>query len=340
MRDKLLACVVALLLYPLSASAETGAVVVVGTLNPGQRDIVEVAATDVLRSSSWSLIEPPLTDRERDAVAACTATLDRPWACASQAAKRGTLDRLVVIEVRPDKTQNGQLAITAQVLAAGNGVATIEGTHCAKQCSYENLRNSTTEIVTLTLKTASERNPSSVLVVRSKPDGAAIKLDGRMVGTTDQTIATVPGSHTVLLQRDGYEPATRTVNVTEAETAAIDVTLVAVNGANGNGIQKAGTPTASSRVPSRLLPAVTIGIGAAVFVGGLVYSRTRDKPDASTFEQPEYVNSKLGIGVSIAGGVVTVAGAVWLWSRWPSKRSTPTISVTPRATTLGWAAAF
>lgn len=325
-------CVV--LLGASSAVADVGAVIVTGTIKPRQREIVETAAIDALRASSWSFVEPALSASERDAVIGCTE-IDRPWACVARATQGKSLDRVALIDVRPDKSANDQLAITVQLLAAGNGVPTTEGRHCAKPCSDDTLRASTTEVVSMTASTAAARNPTATLEIRSRPEGAVITLDGQLVGQTNKTISTTPGRHTVLLQRDGFEPATRTIAVEEGKTEVVDVPLVATSIVPGKPDQppiEVPPPR-----PSRLWPLLTIGVGAAGLVGGTVYSLTRSSPDGP--DQPKYLYSGAGIGVAIGGGVVATIGVIW-FLRSSRDDSRPTVSITSSGTTVGWTGSF
>lgn len=353
MKSTLIAAAAFFLSLPRPASAEVGVVVVTGTLKQRQVEIVESAANDVLRAASWNFVDPALTADERAAVSTCMG-LTRPWSCVAESVTDKKLDRVVLIDIRPDKTtREEKLALTVQIAAAGTGVATTEGMHCDKPCSDDRLRATATEVVATTAKNAATRNASVELEIRSSPPGASIKLDGEYVGTTNRTVKLTSGSHSVLLQLDGYQPGTQTVTISNeagAKAEPIDVTLVPNHApphgeGDGDGPKPEQPPTRSHH--SRVLPSITIGVGLAAFVGGWAYSRTREPP--TTYEQPEQLNSKAGIAVSLTGGAVAIAGAIWLWAWWPrddKPAPTPKVSTTPTVTinaselTFGWVTTF
>jgi serine/threonine protein kinase len=52
------------------------------------------------------------------------------------------------------------------------------------------------------------------LVVMSRPDGAKVFLDGKLIGTTPMSLPSIAaGEHAIRLERDGYKPWTSTVRV-------------------------------------------------------------------------------------------------------------------------------
>jgi serine/threonine-protein kinase len=64
------------------------------------------------------------------------------------------------------------------------------------------------------------------LNVDSRPTGARVFLDGKMVGTTPLTIAAVPaGEHAIRLERDGYRRWTSSVRVVAAEQNRVTASL-------------------------------------------------------------------------------------------------------------------
>jgi len=60
------------------------------------------------------------------------------------------------------------------------------------------------------------------LTVESRPSGARVFLDGRLVGTTPLTWAGIPaGDHSIRLEHDGYTNWTGSVRVVSNETARV-----------------------------------------------------------------------------------------------------------------------
>jgi hypothetical protein len=69
------------------------------------------------------------------------------------------------------------------------------------------------------------RAASALLRVTSPVLGAAVALDGRPVGTVPTDSLVSPGSHVLVLQRDGYETAQTNVVVAAGETRRVDVPM-------------------------------------------------------------------------------------------------------------------
>jgi hypothetical protein len=65
-----------------------------------------------------------------------------------------------------------------------------------------------------------------IVVVDSRPRGARVSIDGRLVGTTPFTLSAVTaGRHTVRLELEGYRPVTAPVTVTGGQESRVAVTL-------------------------------------------------------------------------------------------------------------------
>lgn len=217
------------------------------------------------------------------------------------------------------------LAIKAQLLVAGNGVPAIGEAYC-DACSDSQLKETATQLTEQLLKDTALRTQTreTVLEIRTVPSGAAVTVDGKQVGVSDLRHRVSPGPHTVLVQRTGYEPETRTVTLADGQTSKLAVEL---------------RPISTSR-PSRIVPGVVIGAGLAAVAGGSIVSFTAE--DSPEGQKHEYVYSAPGIGVAIGGAVVAGAG-VYLWlraSRRSSKRAVPAVSTTPGGAIAGWAMTF
>jgi serine/threonine protein kinase len=99
----------------------------------------------------------------------------------------------------------------------------------------------------------SEAPPSGRLVVRTRPSGASVEVNGHSRGTAPLTVTDLPyGRHTVRFTRDGYTAAQRRVTLSARSPAqSVDVTLT-----------RAARP---STPPSR-----TAGVPRGGFVGSIV----------------------------------------------------------------------
>ena len=68
--------------------------------------------------------------------------------------------------------------------------------------------------------------PSGGLTISSDPAGAGVLIDGEMKGTTPLELENVsPGTHTIGILKDGYQPVTENTTVKENETTTVGRTL-------------------------------------------------------------------------------------------------------------------
>ena len=107
---------------------------------------------------------------------------------------------------------------------------------------------------TAKLDLALKREPRGRLRVGSKPVGAAVSIDGSIAGGTPFEKALSPGPHVVKLSKKGYDTIQRTVQVSEGETASLDLKL-----------RQEGLSTLSVR---------SMPVGARIIVDGLPVGKT------------------------------------------------------------------
>ncbi len=326
----LFAAVTALGLVP-EARAADGSVLVLGKASPKQRDVIVAAVIATARDGGWSFEAHAFQDPEREAVLACLGA-SQPWACmAKQMKDKG--DQLVLIEVETERTDT---VLRVHVVTAASDTDS-RANHFCNVCDDETLKLAVSNVTRRLLRAAAERSGKTKISIRSKPDKAWITLDGTLVGSTDLVRVTYPGEHTVMFTRTGYHTVTHTIRVKEGETANLHVELDPVP---GTVIDRPGDQLAG---PSRLVPKLLIGAGAAAVAGGTLYSLLAVDPPPG-LEQPRYLYSGPAIGVAAAGGAVVGAG-LYLWRR-PSKptatvsRPAPAISLWPGGGSLGWSTRF
>ncbi len=60
----------------------------------------------------------------------------------------------------------------------------------------------------------------TLLEITSDPKGATVILDGRAIGTTPVSTEVAAGTHTIRVERKGYEPSERTVEAIEGDATA------------------------------------------------------------------------------------------------------------------------
>ncbi len=91
----------------------------------------------------------------------------------------------------------------------------------------ENSQDADAQAVVAEAKVA--RRPAATvgkLFVSSVPAGAQIEVDGNSMGATPETIEGVPpGPHTIVLNKSGYTPETRVVNISSGHTSSMALKL-------------------------------------------------------------------------------------------------------------------
>jgi hypothetical protein len=83
------------------------------------------------------------------------------------------------------------------------------------------LVSSVTEPASTALKTPE----LATVVVKSDPDGANISIDGKFVGDAPSTMQLPPGDHAVVIERTGFKPWQRSINLTPGGIVTLTGTL-------------------------------------------------------------------------------------------------------------------
>jgi hypothetical protein len=94
----------------------------------------------------------------------------------------------------------------------------------------------------------------STLTVASSPGGAAVYLDGRRSGPAGVTPATLdvpPGSHTVTVERPGYEPYEKSVEAKFGRALLVDAVLARGSSSNAAVAAQPAPEPAASDAPAR-----------------------------------------------------------------------------------------
>jgi hypothetical protein len=73
---------------------------------------------------------------------------------------------------------------------------------------------------------APAQEPSTV-IVKSSPDGADIRVDGKYVGSTPSTLRLEPGDHSIVVEKSGYRQWQRTMSVSSGGIITVDAQLEA-----------------------------------------------------------------------------------------------------------------
>jgi hypothetical protein len=189
------------------------------------------------------------------------------------------------------------------------------------------MRGIVEEMLGLVSQVSSEKRGR--VAVNSKPAGMQVMIDNENIGITPVERDLAVGTHTIVLMHRGANVGERTLKVQPDVTAEITIPVtMPVDDDSGPGDEK----------PSRVLPALVLGLGVAAVAGGAVLYFTSEK---DTGEKLFYRDTKpAGVGVAIGGVAVTALGA-WLWFRAGAEsRSAPVATLDAHGGTLGWARAF
>ena len=85
-----------------------------------------------------------------------------------------------------------------------------------------------TAVAAASSQPASDAAPNSdfaTVAIKSSPDVADITIDGKFVGTTPSNLQLQAGEHVIVIEKSGYKAWQRTLSVTVAGTANLEVTL-------------------------------------------------------------------------------------------------------------------
>lgn len=314
------------------ASAESGAVIVVGKAQPRERAVVASAVRSAARSVGWALVETPLTGAEVTKIVACLKE-PKPWDCVAPLAGAKGIHRLIVMSLDPDRSPDGRpaLAVTEQVILQGVKATTADTQFCSP-CVDETLTRIAFDLTKRLIEEAVTGTARTNLTIESIPPGAWITLDNTNVGLTNRKSATFPGRHVVILQREGYETETRTVDVVENQDTLVSVKL-----------RPKGDPVVGGGERRYLVPGIVAGAGVVAAGAGIVLQLAKDPPPVGE-QQPARLVSAPGIGLMIGGGIAVGVGA-YLWIR-ASKRprqvpkTMPTATITNGGGIVGWTGQF
>src|SRR5262249_3941235 len=130
-----------------------------------------------------------------------------------------------------------------------------------------------------------------------------------------------------ILQRDGYETETRTVDAIENQDLLVSVRLRRKGGSVAGGDRR------------YFVPGVVAGAGVVAAGAGLAFQLTKDPPPIGE-DQPARLVSAPGVALMIGGGIAAGVGA-YLWLRAAkAPRSMPTATLANGGGVAGWIGRF
>jgi hypothetical protein len=314
------------------ASAAPGFIMVDGEAAADRRATVMGALGEATAGAGWSGATVKLTQAESAALLQCSNTAT-PWSCIPEAFGAAGVHRVLVVTVDQKPGEGGEpiIVLSGKLVTTDPDAFTVRQRFC-EHCSEERLTTEASQLATQMLRDVAVRQGRTAIVLRSEPPGAQVSLDGEQIGVTNNTYKTYPGKHVISMEKPGYATETREIDVDEGTSREVDVTLHASTAPT--------VPPAEPR-PSRVVPAIVIGAGVTALVAGIVLQATADGPPLGE-EQPSRIYSAPGIGLAVAGGVVTGVG-VYLWMRASGPHAagaTPTVSLTEHGGMVGWSQSY
>jgi hypothetical protein len=147
-------------------------------------------------------------------------------------------------------------------------------------------------------------------VIRTRPEGAKVIIDGKPMGTTPLDLTLSAGERKMVIEHEGFSPLERTVSVTRGVDEALDLDMVQL-------------PT---KFPFRTAGWTAIATGAALAVGGIYMLSKHGSEVACTANErdvggncPEvYKTNVAGASLLGASAVAVTLGGVWIYLAQPS----------------------
>lgn len=304
-----------LLLSRAAIAGASGVVVIVGgdadrDTRHKLMDAVERGLRD-RREETRELASPDV-----DGLVRCVSREDSKECAAAFMASTQASRAIVMRVVRGDQ-KPPTMTVTGWVIAPTGTVLVIDQGVC-ESCTAPKLEEVSVQLLGALLSEAEARTTQTTLVVRTMPPGAQVEIDDHIVGASNLEHGVYAGTHRIALQLNGYEPATRTVDVLAGESKVVEVTLAPV--ATGSGKGSGSAPPRHST----LAPWLVIGAGAVVASTGVVLLATNQSPPSSGPLHYEYrQTSHLGLAAAGVGVVAIGAGVWWLLHERTSERRRP-----------------
>jgi hypothetical protein len=150
------------------------------------------------------------------------------------------------------------------------------------------------------------------ITVRTEPDGAEIRLDGRLVGTTPLTrpIRATVGAHTIEVSLSGRPTRVREVKVAGGGEIDIEIEIKAVVAPDASKVAPVGSAVkASPREPTKTAEAIAVP-PAPVAVQSTREVRSAARDEGGGWTKPVgFVLGVAGLAGAATGGILAAAGA-------------------------------
>jgi hypothetical protein len=208
-------------------------------------------------------------------------------------------------------------------------------------CTDDVLGKFTSELTRDVLREVATRSGRTVVSIKSVPRGARITFDQKLVGATDTSFNTYPGTHSLSLELDGYQVENRSVETAEGKTADVNIALAKNTPAGDHDRGSVGSSDGPGRLPG-YVPWLFIGAGSAAVVTGTVLVLVDSKPSNDpNSEHSRYYYSTKGPGIVTGiGGVLSVGAGLYLLHRQHVARSMLTVTPLHGGGAVHWTRSF
>lgn len=355
MRSSLLQLLLALaVLTPLSAAADTGAVIVVGKSDAHAREVTAATVSAAVVKADWKLATKGLSEAETASVTRCF-TREEPQRCILRLVQDKGVQSLVYVSVDPDPNRGERgTKLTGRIITSKLDLVLIASRFC-DHCTDDTLAGSARDLMKNLLDRVALTTGRTVLSVKSSPTGARYTVDGSFVGVTDASIDVTPGPHTVTVELEGFQSYAQNVSATEGKTAEVNAPLrrlpkdeqtsspgVATDASSDN----TGDNSEDARIDpprrSRTAKPLLIGGGVALAAGivlVLVDDDSMSSPRGMAQRETFYNTAPLGLA-TIAGGAVLAGVGAYLYWKSPRSNATASIRPTPNGTMMTFSTSF
>jgi hypothetical protein len=273
-----------------------------GSVPEAARDLFAQRLVEGLAAARFEVMTGAMV-KERLAAAGLGADSCAGGSCTEKAARAlGVAFLVFATVVEHDKTYD----ITLDLVNGKNGVTTGTNRERCEICGIEEA----SEKVSLAASALRARlealaNTPPRFIIRSRPAGAILKIDGEVIGKTPVDRELTPGVHKLELAAEGYDPLERTVTAVNGVDETLDLDLVVL----------------PSKLPLRALGFAAVAVGAAALAGA-VWAESIDGEELSCTPAerdpfghcPRVRNTRvLGAVLAGVGAASATIGGVWLY---------------------------
>lgn len=317
-------------------AATVTALVVYGKSDKRLQALVYGEVERELRAAGWELV-PPLSDVESQSVSNCMSQ-PKPWQCMLFVVNRMKIDRVIAVrvEVESVNAKQTQVALTGQLVLAATSAKLEQARYCGA-CSDDEVRSYAAQVARMLLDERALLASTTRLDIKSQPMGAEVRIDGQVVGITNNVFPTTPGEHEVEVSLRGFPAQRRTLVAVDGKAVAAELELRASPGGSGSTGEGGG---------AGLMPKLMVGTGAAAIAAGAVFLFVLDEDKREYATQAEYEADPHytdwgvpGVATMAAGAALAVTGGI-LWWRGAKSATKPIVATTSSGVSLGLSATF